>query len=78
MDMLREKLSITKAELDTAVKHLEKKYSGDCGIRLLTFNHKLQMATNPDYKDPVAIRAQSHSGKGIYQNHPRMRGDYRL
>lgn len=54
MDMLREKLSITKAELDTAVKHLEKKYSGDCGIRLLTFNHKLQMATNPDYKDPVA------------------------
>ncbi len=54
MDMLREKLSITKAELDTAVRHLEKKYSGECGIRLLTFNHKLQMATNPDYKEPVA------------------------
>ncbi len=54
MDMLREKLSITKAELDTAVRHLEKKYSGECGICLLTFNHKLQMATNPDYKEPVA------------------------
>lgn len=54
MDMLREKLSITKAELDTSVKHLEKKYTGDCGIRLLNFNHKLQLATNPDYKEQVA------------------------
>ena len=55
MDMLREKLEITKAELDTAVKHLEKKYTGECGIRLLTFNHKLQLATNPDYKDQVGL-----------------------
>ena len=54
MDLLRDKLSLTKAEMDTAVRHLEKKYTGDCGIRLLTFNHKLQFATNPDYKDPVA------------------------
>ena len=54
MDLLRYKLSLTKAEMDTAVRHLEKKYTGDCGIRLLTFNHKLQFATNPDYKDPVA------------------------
>ena len=55
MDMLREKLEITKAELDTAVKHLEKKYTGECGIRLLTFNHKLQLATNPEYKDQVGL-----------------------
>lgn len=53
-DVLREKLGIKKIEMDAAIRHLEKKYSGDCGIRLLTFNHKLQLATNPDYKDDVA------------------------
>lgn len=54
-DLLREKLSITKVQLDNAVKQLEKKYTGDCGIRLLNFNHKLQLATNPDYKDEIAV-----------------------
>lgn len=53
-DLLREKLSITKAEMDAAIRHLERKYSGDCGIRLLSFNHKLQLATNPSYKEDVA------------------------
>ena len=54
-DLLREKLSITKVQLDNAVKQLEKKYTGECGIRLLNFNHKLQFATNPDYKDEIAV-----------------------
>lgn len=54
-DLLREKLSITKVQLDNAVKQLEKKYTGECGIRLLNFNHKLQLATNPDYKDEIAV-----------------------
>ena len=40
-DDLREKLSITKAEMDAAIRYLEKKYTGDCGIRLLNFNHKI-------------------------------------
>ena len=55
MDLLREKLDITKKELDDAVRQLERKYTGDVGIRLLNFNHKLQFATNPDYKDTVAL-----------------------
>ena len=55
MDLLREKLNITKKELDDAVRQLERKYTGDAGIRLLNFNHKLQFATNPDYKDTVAL-----------------------
>ena len=54
-DLLREKLSITKVQLDNAIKQLEKKYTGECGIRLLNFNHKLQLATNPDYKDEIAV-----------------------
>ena len=53
-DVLREKLGIKKVEMDAAIRYLEKKYTGDCGIRLLTFNHKLQLATNPDYKEAVA------------------------
>ena len=36
------------------MRQLEKKYAGACGIRLLTFNHKIQFATNPDYKEQVA------------------------
>lgn len=53
-DILREKLNITKAELDSAIHSLEKKYTGLSGIRFLNFNHKLQFATNPDYKEEVA------------------------
>lgn len=55
MDLLREKLDITKKELDDSIRQLEKKYTGDCGIRLLNFNYKLQFATNPDYKDTVSL-----------------------
>lgn len=53
-DLLREKLDLTKAQMDSMVRQLEKKYSGNCGIRLLIFNHKIQLATNPDYKEQVA------------------------
>ena len=55
IDLLREKLEITKREADEAIRQLEKKYNGDCGIRLLHFNHKLQFATNPDYKESVSL-----------------------
>ena len=54
VDLLREKLEVTKVEMDKTIRQLERKYSGDDGIRLLHFNHKLQFATNPDYKEPVA------------------------
>ncbi len=55
MDILREKLEITKKQLDDSVRQLEKKYTNDCGIRLLNFNHKLQFATNPEYKESVSL-----------------------
>lgn len=55
IDLLREKLDITKREADEAIRQLERKYTGDCGIRLLHFNHKLQFATNPDYKENVSL-----------------------
>ncbi len=55
IDLLREKLDISKREVDDAIRQLEKKYTGACGIRLLNFNHKLQLATNPDYKDTISL-----------------------
>ena len=55
IELLREKLDITKRDMDTAIRQLEKKYTGDCGIRLLHFNHKLQFATNPEYKDVISL-----------------------
>ena len=55
IDLLREKLDVNKRDMDTAIRQLEKKYTGDCGIRLLHFNHKLQFATNPEYKDVISL-----------------------
>jgi segregation and condensation protein B len=54
IEFLREKLEVNKRDMDTAIRQLEKKYVDECGIRLLHFNHKLQLATNPDYKEMVA------------------------
>ena len=54
IDVLREKLEINKKQMDDAIRQLERKYTGDCGIHLLHFNHKLQFATNPEYKEAVA------------------------
>ena len=54
-DLIKEKLGVTKVQLDSVVRQLERKYAGVCGIRLLRFNHKLQLATNPDYKESIAL-----------------------
>ncbi len=55
MDLIKEKLGVTKIQMDKVVRTLEKKYSGDSGVVLLNFNHKLQLATNPEYKEPISI-----------------------
>ena len=55
IDLVREKLDITKRDMDTAIRQLEKKYTDECGIHLLNFNHKLQLATNPEYKENVSL-----------------------
>ena len=54
MDLIKEKLGVTKLEMDKVVRALEKKYAGDSGVLLLNFNHKLQLATNPEYKEDIA------------------------
>ena len=54
VDILREKLEVSKIEMDKAIRKLESKYAGENGIHLLYFNHKLQLATNPEYKESIA------------------------
>ncbi len=48
------KLNIEKNQLEQAVKVLEDKYCGHCGIQLIKFNDKLQFSTNPDIADEVS------------------------
>ena len=54
VDLIKEKLGVTKAETDKAIRALERKYAGESGVVLLNFNHKLQLASNPDYKESIA------------------------
>ncbi len=51
---IKSRLSVGRGEFNKAVRELAKKYSGSCGIMLLQFNGKLQLSTNPDYKNEVA------------------------
>lgn len=49
-----EKLGCTLKEVNACTDELKKKYSDDCGIHLLTFNGKLQFATNPAYRQQIS------------------------
>lgn len=49
-----EKLDCSLKEVNASIGELKEKYSEDSGIHLLTFNGKLQFATNPKYKNPVS------------------------
>ncbi len=51
---IAEKLGATDGEMKKALKELREKFSGESGILLLEFNKKLQLASNPDYKEGVA------------------------
>lgn len=45
---------LTTQKLNSIVKGLKEKYSGDSGVVLAEFNGKLQFMSNPDYGDAVA------------------------
>ncbi len=52
---MAEKLNVTESEIKHALKGLREKYGEGEGIQLLEFNKKAQLATNPVYKDQVAV-----------------------
>ena len=48
------KFNVKQKEIDEAVEKLQEKYDGASGIKLLCFNNKLQLASNPDYVEYIS------------------------
>lgn len=51
---IAEKLGVSEKDVKDAAKALQERYAEDGGIRLLQFNKKLQLSSNPAYKDYVS------------------------
>ena len=49
-----EKLGVTLKDVNKCVDELKVKFGEESGIQLLTFNGKLQFASNPKYKDDIS------------------------
>jgi segregation and condensation protein B len=49
-----EKFGCTLKEVNASIDELKHKYTEESGIHLLTFNGKLQFATNPAYKQQIS------------------------
>lgn len=54
MDTIAQALELQKSEIKRSVARLKKKYGGDCGIRLIEYNNKIQFGSNPDYGEEVS------------------------
>ncbi len=52
-DFIMEKLQLSSEELEGAIKDLQKTFSGENGIHLITYKNKLQLASNPTYADYI-------------------------
>ena len=50
-----EKLGVSVKEVNKSIDELKEKLGQDGGIQLLTFNGKLQLASNPKYKQQISI-----------------------
>ncbi len=51
--IIAEKLEVPMREVKKALSELEERYGSEGGLRLLQFNNKAQLASNPDYKTSV-------------------------
>lgn len=50
-----EQLELQKSEVTAAVKKLQKKYNKESGIHIISYNGKLQFASNPDYAEVLSV-----------------------
>lgn len=50
-----EQLELQKSEVMSAVKKLQKKYNKESGIHIISYNGKLQLASNPDYAEVLSV-----------------------
>jgi len=51
---IAEKLAIKEDKINKSIERLKEKFSGDCGIKLISYKGKVQLASNSDYADYVA------------------------
>ncbi|MBP5242716.1 MAG: SMC-Scp complex subunit ScpB [Clostridia bacterium] len=63
--LLAEKLGVSEHRVEKSVEELKDRYVGDSGIYILSFNGKVQLATNPNYKDEVALVLNSIKEKEL-------------
>lgn len=54
LDEITGALELQKSEVKKSIARLKEKYSGKCGIHLITYNNKLQFCTNPAYDGEIA------------------------
>ncbi|MDE7395272.1 MAG: SMC-Scp complex subunit ScpB [Clostridiales bacterium] len=47
-------LELQNSEVNRSIARLKKKYGGKCGIHLISYNGKVQFASNPAYADVIA------------------------
>jgi len=52
---LAEKLEVTKDEVLDAIDVLEQKYNEDSGINIIKYKDKVQLCTNPEIVDDIAV-----------------------
>lgn len=55
IDDICEQLELQKSEVTSAVKRLQKKYGKDSGIHLISYNGKIQLASNPAYAETLSV-----------------------
>ncbi len=50
---IAQKLGVSEKEIDKVLDELQKEFSGDCGIHLIHFKNKVQLASNPVFADAI-------------------------
>ena len=50
-----ELLELQTSEVTSAVKRLQKKYGGVSGVHLISYNGKIQLASNPAYAEVLSV-----------------------
>ena len=54
INIIAEKLGVSEKDVRDAAKKLQERYAEKGGLRLLVFNKKMQLSSNPEYKDYVS------------------------
>lgn len=54
ISFVAEKLQVSEKEVKKAIEELKSIYAGDCGVHIITYKNKVQLASNPDYANYIS------------------------